>query len=200
MARHRFILDQFEEFLTGGNVAAKHDGPIPIWAGYIIEQNARILEILMTDIETQLKADIASLVDSNTKLVDYETQQVAQIADLQGQIAALKNQVANGQTPSADTLAALDSITQQIAGTATQAHATASASATSPAPATPVVEPQAPVTSQPIETVPATTPDTVATPVVPVQAPVTSDSGKVSGADAEPATSDSGTATDTVGQ
>jgi hypothetical protein len=184
---HHFVLEQFEEFLAGGNVSTTHESPIPIWAGYIIEQNARILEILMTNIETQMLADIASLVDSNTKIVALNAAQVVQITDLQGQIAALKSQLAAGGTVTADDLAQLDAITGQIAATASTTSATAAASAT--APTTTPVEPQAPITSVPADQAPATDP-TATAPVVPVQQPITSDPTKVSGADAG-ATSDS---------
>jgi hypothetical protein len=187
----RFVLELFEEFLAGGDVSTTHDGPIPIWAGYIIEQNARILEILMTNIETQMLADIASLVDSNTKIVALNTAQVSQITDLQGQIATLKSQIAAGGTVTADDLARLDAITGQIAATASTTSATASASATAPGDAGAVAT-QAPVTSVPADQVPATDP-TASAPVVPVQQPITSDPSKVSGADTG-TTSDSTTA------
>ncbi|MEV6449652.1 hypothetical protein [Amycolatopsis sp. NPDC051716] len=186
MSRRRFLIRDFVDFLTGGDVATVHTGPIPIWAGFIIEQNARILEILekfMPNIEAQLKADIASLVDSNTKIVALSAAQVQQIGDLQGQVAALKSQIDAGGTITAEDVAALDDITAKIAATAASTADTAGASATSPA-AGQSVEPQQPITSQPVETAPAT--DAAAPVDVPVQQPITSDgsdAAKVSGAD-----------------
>ena len=151
MTRH-FILERFEDFLTGGNVETAHTGPIPISAGFIIEQNARILEILekfMTSFESQLQADIASLIDSNTKIVALNSQQVQQIADLQGQLAAAQTALANGGTVTQSDIAALNDIAGKIAATAATTSDTASSSAT--APSTPVAEPQQPIVGAPAD-------------------------------------------------
>lgn len=187
MARHRFILEQFEEFLSGGNVAINHAGPIPIWAGFIIEQNARILAILentVTSNESQLQADLAQLIAINTDVKATLANQLGQITDLQGQVASLKTKLGDGSI-TADDLAALDSAVSDLAATAASAHATSSAGATNPAPSV-STDVQAPITSEPVD--PTQLAEPVA-PSVPVQAPITSepadpvDPAKVSGAD-----------------
>ncbi|MGW0052056.1 hypothetical protein [Nocardia nova] len=209
MSRRRFRIREFVEFLAGGNVATQHVGPIPIWAGFIIEQNAHLIEILenfMTSSEAQLQADIASLVDSNTKIVALAAQQSSQISDLRAKNAELQAKIENGETITTDDLAALHDITAKLADTASTTADTAGASATAPAPSTPAAEPQQPIvpgdTSAPADSTAtdagtadagATAPATDPTVGVPVQQPIVpgdtsapADAGagdKVSGAD-----------------
>lgn len=177
----RFFIEQVEEFLTGGNVETEHNRPIPISAGFIIEQNARILEILekfMTSFESQLQADIASLIDSNTKIVALNNQQVQQIADLQGKLAAAQNQIANGGTVTQADLDALNDIAGKIATTAATTSDTANASGTAAAPSVPVATPQQPIVSAPVDQTQATDPTAVPTPATPApQAPIVSGGG-----------------------
>lgn len=211
MSRRHFRIREFAEFLMGGNVATLHTGPIPIWAGFIIEQNARILEILentVTSNESQLQADLAQLIAINTDVKATLADQVGQITDLQGQVAGLKAKLGDGSI-TADDLAALDSAVNDLAATAASAHATSSTGATNAAPSTPV-DPQTPIVGAPADSGSTDTSDApaadtgapVADPSVPdaSTAPADADGDdKVSGADTTATDTDGSTATDSTG-
>ncbi|WP_063039703.1 hypothetical protein [Nocardia pseudovaccinii] len=160
---------------------------VPAWAAYLITQNARIELMLARLLEMQgiemnateqLEADIAQLVDANTRIVALLGAQSAQIADLQGQLA-------QGNQIKPEDLAALNDITNKMV-------AVAGGTATAAAP-TPTPEPQAPITSVPVDQAPATEPGPAP---IEQQAPVTSAPAET--ASEEPATTEAATTTDTT--
>lgn len=137
---------------------------VPMWAAYLITQNARIEQALARVLELQgaevsvsqqIESDIAQLVDAQTRIVAMLTDQQAKIADLQAKVDA-------GESVTAEDLAALDAITTKLVDTA---NSTATAGAPKPTP-----EQQQPITSAPIGDMPATTD----TPTSEAQTPVVS--------------------------
>jgi hypothetical protein len=162
---------------------------VPMWAAYLITQNARIeqalarvLELQGVDVSVsqQIESDIAQLIDANTRVVAMLNDQQAKIADLQAKLDA-------GDNVTAEDLAALDDITKKLVDTA-------NSTATNAAPA-PVPETQAPITSPPAEEAPPATdaPADAQTPAATPgeQAPTNADTGTE-------ATADSATVTDSA--
>lgn len=133
-----FDIRRAAEFLTAGSVRTSHESPVPIWAGFIIEQ----LGALMTT-QDQINADVASLTDAYNQLVAANTSTAALISEQESEIASLKSQIAAGAKVTEADLSGLDGITAKIK---------AAAAATVTAPTVPAPAVQEPVVSAPVDT------------------------------------------------
>ncbi|MFM9261861.1 hypothetical protein ACKAMS_24810 [Rhodococcus sp. 5A-K4] len=152
-----FDIEQAAEFLVTGSVRTHHEQPVPIWAGFIIEQLAEIARqnrIIMSN-QDHLNADVALLIEANTRTVALLAEQGAEIASLKA------------QAPESLDFGPLDEVTAKL----TQL---ASAVPSNPVPA---VDPSAgvdtaPVVSEPVDT---TAPVEPVTADHEVQAPIVSE-------------------------
>lgn len=156
-----FDLAKWREFLISGSVRTSHEQPVPIWAGFIIEQNAQIghyVRGIMSD-QDHIEADVAVLREVFTAVRDKIAEQGQAIDDLKAKVAA--------GTATPDDFTSLDKLTSDFAQLI-------SAQPSNPVVSQPVDTTRTtPVVSEPVDTTTPTPVDSV--PVVEPQAPVVSD-------------------------
>ncbi|WP_040853801.1 hypothetical protein [Nocardia niigatensis] len=126
---HHFVPEAWREFLEGGHVSTVHIEPIPIWAGFLIAQNADLREqvadlrnqigvLLMTQaisLHTMFQGDMDAIQAAFNQLVAVNTANKQNAQQMLAQIAALQAQLATGGDPVSMTdLSRLNDFTAQI--------------------------------------------------------------------------------------
>ncbi|MFE3081826.1 hypothetical protein [Nocardia tengchongensis] len=175
-----FVPEAWREFLEGGHVRTDHLEPIPIWAGFLIAQNADLREqvaelhtqigvILMTQaisLHQMFQGDMNQIQTAFTQLVAANTVAKQTAQQMLAQIATLQAKVAN---PDADPVTANDlSTLNDFAAQIQQAAASTITTGTTDG---------APAATPPATTAPASTPASTGTDGTTAAAPAAASDG-----------------------